>query len=67
MPNTAVSISTSVIKINLSHLIYNQLVNISKIFDMSHEKQAEHEKNVSVKQKKKKKGIMISSLMHIYA
>ena len=35
MPTTAVSISTSVIKINLSHSIYNQLVNLGKIFELT--------------------------------
>ena len=64
MPATAVSINTSAIKINLSHYIYNQLVNLGKIFEISKAKTAEQDKKVNSKLEQKKKGILKAALLH---
>lgn len=67
MPETAVSVHTSPIKINLSHYIYNQLVNMAKIFEISKEKTAEQDQKNTSKHQKKKKGILKGSLLQGYA
>ena len=58
MPSTAVNVSTSVIKINLSHSIYNQLVNLAKIFEIKGE-----EEKTTKKQIQKKRSIMKSAML----